>query len=242
MLNKTVFVPLALLLASSVIQAAPCEDIHPNYRNGGGTKFGPYDYNAEISRKGVTGSPLQIVEQEHFTEKIRTLKGGNTSLTPGGDLSYTLWAFPNHHQALVTLINYTTSANTDQPPQMRYSAECYFKHAVQWRPNDAKTRLIFGMYLYKNKKIQSAIEQFAESVRLDPDSGNAFYNLGLAYFENKDYDKALDAAHAAYALGFGLDGLKNKLARNGRWKDAPPPPLPQPEENATLPETDSQKK
>lgn len=219
---KTLVASFALTLAGGLLHAAPCEDIHPNYRNGGGTMFGPYDYNTELSGKNSSGSPLQLVESAHFTERVRTLKSGNTSLTPGGDLSYTLWAFPNHHQALVTLINYTTATHSDQPPEMAHSAECYFKRATQWRPDDAKTHLIFGMYLFKKKKIATAIEQFAESIRLDPESGNAYYNLGLAYFENKDYDKALDAAHAAYARGFRLEGLKSKLQRNGRWKDAPP--------------------
>jgi len=237
---KTLATSLTLMLVSGLLHASPCEDIHPKYRNGGGTMFGPYDYNTELSGKNSHGSPLQIVESAHFTERVRTLKGGNTSSTPGGDLSYTLWAFPNHHQALVTLINYTAANNSDQPPQMVNSTDCYFKRAIQWRPDDAKTHLIFGMYLFKKKKIPSAIEQFNESLRLDPDSGNAFYNLGLAYFENKEYDKALDAAHAAYARGFRLEGLKSKLQRNGRWKDAPPA-ASHDAEVAPIPETEPQK-
>ena len=226
-MSKTIAVAAVFVtLIANVANAVPCEDIHPNYRKGGGTKIGPFDYSAPAMQQRQHGSPLQLVEYEHFTEKVRTLKGGNTSQTPGGDLSYVLWAFPNHHPALITLINYTVKYNSDQPPQMSLSAECYFKRAVQWRPDDPTTHLVFGMYLFKKHKFSASIEQFLEATKLDPDNGNSFYNLGLAYFANKDYEQALKAAHSAYALGFGMNGLKNKLVRAGRWKNPPPPTSP----------------
>lgn len=208
-----------LSLTAGVVGAVPCENIHPNYRNRG---WGPLDYNDPIQQQRQKGSGLDLVESAHFTERVRTLKSGNTSQTPGGDLSYTLWAFPNHHQALLTLIDYTLKSNSDQPPEMIYTAECYFNRAVQWRPDDAKTRIVYGIYLYKRNKIAESITQFSEAARLDPDSGNAYYNLGLAYIKNNDYEQALKAAHTAYSLGIRLEGLKNKLASAGRWKDPAP--------------------
>ena len=42
---------------------------------------------------------LGTVEQHHFTSNIESLRHGNTG-TLGGDLSYTLMLFPNHHRAL----------------------------------------------------------------------------------------------------------------------------------------------
>ena len=58
-----------------------------------------------------------------------------------------------------------------------------------------------------------------EARRLSGDSPNVNYEkLGLAYFELKDYDKALEAAQKAYGAGFELPGLRNKLQEAGVWK------------------------
>ena len=42
--------------------------------------FGPFDYR--------TASPEQrrLVEGTHFTPKVESLAGGNTTITPGGDM------------------------------------------------------------------------------------------------------------------------------------------------------------
>lgn len=44
------------------------------------------------------------------------------------------------------------------------------------------------------------------------------YNLGLLYFDLKDYDNALIQAQKAISLGHPLPGLKNKLQSVKRWK------------------------
>ena len=44
-------------------------------------------------------------------------------------------------------------------------------------------------------------------------------DLGLAYADLKQYDKALESAHRAYGAGFPLPGLKNKLKRAGKWRE-----------------------
>ncbi len=51
------------------------------------------------------------------------------------------------------------------------------------------------------------------------DDANVHYNLGLAYVDLKQYDKALLSAHKAYQLGFPLMGLKNRLQRAGAWRE-----------------------
>ena len=191
-MNRTILVGAALLsFAGSNALAAYCEDIHPNYRNGGGTKFGPFDYRDATLQKRERGTPLQLVEEAHFTEKVRTLKGGNTSQYPGGDLSYTLWAFPNHHQALLTLINYTVKYNNERPPQMSFSTECYFKRAIQWRPDDSKAHSVYGIYLFKKAKFQESITRFLEAIKLDPSNFKAHYFLGLVLRQLGDPDWAI---------------------------------------------------
>jgi hypothetical protein len=46
-----------------------------------------------------------------------------------------------------------------------------------------------------------------------------WYNLGLAYVEIKRYPEALEAAHKAYALGFPLPGLRDRLKSVNAWKE-----------------------
>jgi tetratricopeptide (TPR) repeat protein len=51
---------------------------------------------------------------------------------------------------------------------------------------------------------------------------NAFtqYNIGLIYFDLKNYEKALEQAHKAEELGFGRTELRDRLKKVGRWKNA----------------------
>ena len=49
---------------------------------------------------------LKIVEEHHFTSNIENLAYGNSG-TLGGELSYVLLLFPNHHRALAALSKLT---------------------------------------------------------------------------------------------------------------------------------------
>lgn len=51
-------------------------------------------------------------------------------------------------------------------------------------------------------------------------SADIEYNLGLIEFEIGDMDAANASAQRAYALGYPLPGLKNKLQQIGRWHAA----------------------
>ena len=55
--------------------------------------FGPFDYRTE------RGYNLDVVESYHFTPPVEALIRGSSG-TIGGDLDYTLRAFPNHDRAL----------------------------------------------------------------------------------------------------------------------------------------------
>lgn len=76
-------------------QSSSCGVMYPTM-DYAGTHYGPFDYNNGEHRRGN----LPVVERFHFTSKVQSLRGGNTSSTAGGDLSYTLKSFPNHHRAL----------------------------------------------------------------------------------------------------------------------------------------------
>ena len=51
-------------------------------------------------------------------------------------------------------------------------------------------------------------------------NGIAQYNLGLAYFDLKDYARANDYASKAYRNGFppNIVGLREKLKKVGKWE------------------------
>ncbi|MGZ8254660.1 MAG: ABC transporter permease, partial [Burkholderiaceae bacterium] len=51
------------------------------------------------------------------------------------------------------------------------------------------------------------------------ESATVHYNLGLLYLDLKDYDRSVQHARKAYDLGAPLQGLKNKLAQAGKWRD-----------------------
>jgi len=172
--------------------------------------YGPFDYRTA----GV--AELQLVEDYHFTAEVEALNSGK-SCAIGGDLDYTLRAFPNHARALVTMMNLQFKARKDPPPGARWSVSCYFDRALRFRPDDATVHTIFAIYLMRLGKTADAVTQFETAAELGDDSGNLHYNAGLAYFELRDYDKSLAHAKRAYELGFALPGLRDKLRKAGKW-------------------------
>lgn len=177
--------------------------------------FGPYDYRT------ATPDIKQAVEKHHFTPKVENLVGGETTYTAGGDMGYTLSVFPNHHRALMALIKLAKKEKTNRPRDMGYTVECRFDRAERFAPNDATVKVLYGIYLLQIGQNQSGARKLEEAVALAEDNANIHYNLGLAYFELKDYDKSLASAHRAYQRGFQLPGLRRKLERAGKWKDLP---------------------
>ena len=176
--------------------------------------YGPFDYRA-------TDAPRRaIVEKFHFTPKVETLQGGSTASTPGGDLAYTLRAFPNHPRALMATIKFSERTKKDPPPEMVYTVHCWLDRAERFKSDDATVKMLFGIYLIRAGKAREAIPKLESALELSDNDANTLYNLGLAYFDLKEFDKSLELAHRAYALGFPLPGLRDKLRRAGKWKDA----------------------
>jgi tetratricopeptide (TPR) repeat protein len=199
---------ITILVASSNSQAGNyCGDLRNAY--------GPFDYtNSQFAPN------LQLVEAYHFTPDVEKLiKGASGYL--GGDLDYTLRAFPNHSRALAALAKLALRDKTERVPGAQWSVECYFDRAIRFKPDDAGVRTLYGSYLFKLGRTNEAIEQLSEAVRSGPENATAHHNLGLIYFQKKDYDKAVLHAKKADALGFPLPGLKNKLSEMGKWDAAP---------------------
>ena len=62
------------------------------------------------------------------------------------------------------------------------------------------------------------MEQLNKAEELTPRDANVQYNLGLVYFELKDYENSLKHAKIAYDLGFPLKGLREKLESVHEWR------------------------
>jgi hypothetical protein len=203
--------------------------------------YGPYDYRDPAAR----GEPLHLVEIGHFTPDVEGLIRGNTG-TIIGDLDYALRAFPNHYRALQTIQRYALRGGKfmDKP------AECYFKRAVAFRPDDAAAHAIYGNYLLECTRVTNALlrqglrcadlsnpgymdagvlkaarAQYEEALRLAPESPEVCYSAGLFYVDTGDLATARRLAKVAYDAGYPLTGLRKKIeaAEAGGKSPAPLP-------------------
>ncbi len=193
--------------------------------------FGPFDY------RSASDDERRLVNGAHFTQQVETLQSGKTSNIPGPDIDYTLRAFPNHPRALLAMMNLSFKEKAKTPRGAHWPVECYFDRAERFRNDDANVKLLFGIYLLKLGRDEEAIAKLDAAEKLSSDDSNLYYNLGLAYFDLKQYERALHYAHEAYALKFPLPGLRDKLKRVGAWKDlAPPAAASVPVESQSAPE------
>jgi tetratricopeptide (TPR) repeat protein len=174
--------------------------------------YGPFDYRSDKDK-------LPIVEGAHFTTEVASLVRGNTAERPGGDIDYTLRAFPNHPGALMSMVRLGEKEKTAKPHLSRYTVECWLYRAVRFRNDDATVKMIYASFLAKRGSNAEALKQLNEAVQLGEDSANLHYNIGLIYFNLGKYDEALNHAHIAYQAGFPLPGLRDKLKRAGKWRE-----------------------
>lgn len=196
---------LACLLLSNGAQAA-CPP-YVKHEPGG-------DYTSSDDRAGLT-----VVEQYHFNKGVENLVKGMTG-SLGGDISYTLEHFPNHHRALSSMARLAVRDKTVQPVGARYTVSCYFERAIAYAPHDATARMVFGNYLLASKQDAAALAQLRAAADLAPEHATIQYNLGLLYARQKDYEQAMQYAEKAYALGFPLPGLRNQLKKAGHWRES----------------------
>ena len=175
-------------------------------------QYGPYDYRTDRDK-------LPIVELNHFTAEVGALIRGTTGTRPSGDIDYTLRAFPNHHRALMAMMRLGEREKTPQPSGSRYSIDCWFERAIRYRPDDAVVRMIYSTYLNSKARIPEANTQLEIATGYAKDNGFTHYNIGLHYFDLKNYDMALTQAHKAIALGLTSTELRDQLRAVSRWTE-----------------------
>ena len=180
---------------------------------------GPYDYRTQKKE-------LEIVERFHFYRDVEFPPPGRRGPL-GGHIDYTLRASPNHHRALAAISKLELKIKEKEGYVSRtsglmkgatYTVDCYFDRAIRFAPNDGMVRMIYGLHLAKSGNNKAALDQLEIAQKLDSDNANLHYNLGLLFFDLKDYDSALVHAKKAYALGFTLPGLRQKLQSVNKWQ------------------------
>jgi tetratricopeptide (TPR) repeat protein len=176
----------------------------------GPRQFGPFDYRT------ATAAQKNIVERAHFTPSVEALQKGNTTVYIGGDIAYTLRVFPNHPRALHAMTRLAKRYDGLAPPGSHYPVECWFDRAIRFRPDDATVRILYALYLIPQGRNDEARKQLVHAEKA-PIDAQANYNLGLAYFELKEYDRAVEFARKAYGEGVAFPGLRDKLAGVGKW-------------------------
>ncbi len=172
--------------------------------------YGPFDYRT------ATPEQKHVVEVNHFTPAVEALREGKTGAI-GADIDYTLRALPNHPRALQAMVRLGQQEKTDQPRGARYTVRCYIERGMVFRPDDMNVVQIRGIWLSMQNKNVEAIRDFQTVIEQQPANANAHYNLGLAYFATKDYERARAEAKTAFELKFPLEGLKHKLQAVGKW-------------------------
>lgn len=176
--------------------------------------YGPFNYLTSQSK-------LHVVESNHFTSNVESLTKGESGRIHT-DIDYTLRAFPNHHRALWAMSRYyllkiagasetsVLSHNLKQtfPPP----PECYFNRAKKFAPADGKVSYVYGIYLHKLGKLETALSEYRAAETASPKHAGLNYNLGLLLFDMGNYDEAQTYAERAEKLGYPLRGLQKKLA------------------------------
>jgi len=189
-----------------------------------GAWVGPWDYNDPANRVPTGDAPqtrIKLVENVHFkAEHANLTKKDRYQMQ--SDIIYTLRAIPNHPRALLAVSKLEDQHKGKLPFQLNQhweTADCFFDRAIRFRPDDAMVRQVFGIHLHSHKRYKEAVEQFEKAKELGDATTQLEYNLGLAYFELREYDKAMEQAKIAYSQNFPLVGLKNMLVKAGKWKE-----------------------
>lgn len=203
----------ALLLALSGTAWAQAEQRCGSLK----THYGPFDYRTANEQQ------KSIVEDAHFTRGVEMLTEGKTG-SFGGDIRYTLFAFPNHPRALLAMERLVEKERKNPARDAQYTIECYYERAIRFRANDHIVRLLYVNFLVKRKMTDEALRHLDYVAESTQDNPFAQFNAGMLYMDMGLYDKALAQAHRVIAMGFDRRELRDRLTAAGRWVEPPAAP------------------
>jgi tetratricopeptide (TPR) repeat protein len=153
---------------------------------------------------------VRSVELNHLDRAINLMQERRWQ-PARADLEFMLRYVANHPQALALLSD--VCFKLKEPD----CAQLYFDNALRLYPETASTHSVYGTYLHRLGKVPQAIESYKRALLINPKSAQTHYNLGLAYVDIKDYQRANEEAQRAYAMGAELPGLRDKLIRAKQW-------------------------
>lgn len=112
----------------------------------------------------------------------------------------------------------TVHARVEYALGKRDQAVQTLQSAIRNAPEVADSYAVLATLLYKQGKFSEAREILQSGVRkAKPPTAEMHYFLGLVLVKENNYAEATKHAKQAYALGYPLPGLKNKLRASGHW-------------------------
>lgn len=179
---------------------------------------GDFRSNLQWDYRTATPNEHREVEKPHFPPKVENLIAGNTAPL-GADLHYTLGASPNHHRALISITRWSARMKSTNLPYLLFPVECYFVRGMNFKPDDYVVRLLYAQFLILWARPADAAKQLEYVAKMVSDNPFTMYNIGLIYFDMKDYAQALAYGHKAMSMGFFKPELRQQLESVGRWTE-----------------------
>lgn len=175
--------------------------------------YGPFDF------RKATAAQRDLVESAHFTTEVELLVRGKTSENIGHDIDYTLRAFPNNPRALISMSRLSLREKRSTPRGAQYSIDCYLERAMRFQPDDPMPPMVAGVHYAQMKQRDKALGYLQRASLIADGDPNLHYNLALGYLEAGDLDASMRHARIAYAAGYPLPGLRDRLRAAGAWRD-----------------------
>jgi tetratricopeptide (TPR) repeat protein len=178
------------------------------------TSEGAIDYRKRFSTVSANNGVANL-DRFHTRLAQDDMRKQQLSYNVKANLDFSLRYSPNHHTALQILSAYELGGGKEHEFP---STDCYFYWASLFAPTDDQVAVIGATYLWKKGRLAAAEEWFQRALRLNVDSVEARYNLGLLYVKLGRFEEANTQAQIAYAGGYPLAGLRRKLEQAGKWK------------------------
>jgi len=181
-------------------------------------RLNPQDYRSATAHwKGMVEGAHFESHYEAYLAGFMLVQGAHKHgeyVTAG--FEYTLWGFPNHPRALAAIeqLSYRDH-KTDQLPKMQFKVWCYFQRAVKWYPDDPMPHAIYAYYLARRDRRSEALFEIWRAEQLDPGTVDVSLYLAFAYIKLNEFEKAAVYAKKAYAQGYPLPWLRQRLAKEG---------------------------
>ena len=105
---------------------------------------------------------------------------------------YVLWGASSSRQQQDLLWHYRNLSKAFyENPTTQVQAVDEFKKALALAPTSARERLNYGLALLRAAKTKEGIAELIKAQQQDPKIPHTWFNLGIAYKKDSEYDKAV---------------------------------------------------